>query len=74
MDDDRLYAKYAAYHLDRQTGELGHELEGFYFVLRPDRDRAARVALAAYAAAVQDQKPQLSSDLWLLLEEYYREY
>lgn len=47
------------------------EVTGFVFVLRPDVDDAAKVALAAYAAAVADHKPGLARDLWLMMSEWY---
>lgn len=46
------------------------EVEGFVFVLRPEVDPAARVAIAAYAAAVAPIKPQLAEDLLALLPEW----
>lgn len=37
------------------------------FVLRYDRDRHARVALAAYAESVRAENPELSNDLRAVL-------
>lgn len=41
-----------------------------FFVLRIDNDPAARAATRAYAEAVKDVNPQLSSDIKTLLEMY----
>ena len=55
-DKDRsLYSKY------RVTKWDGTPLDGDCFVLRPDRDPAARAALAAYAATTENR--QLASDI-----------
>lgn len=40
------------------------------FVLVPDKDPAARVALAAYAEAVVGANPVLARDLWRWLEGF----
>lgn len=50
-----LYSKY------RVTKADGTPLDGDCFVLRPDRDPAARAALAAYAASTENR--QLASDI-----------
>jgi len=39
------------------------EVDGFFFVLKPDTDKHARVALAAYAESVADEFPGLAKDL-----------
>lgn len=50
MDADRgLYNKYWV------TEDGVTSVEGFVFVLRPDRDPAARIALAAYAKATPNE-------------------
>lgn len=43
------------------------EVEGFVFVLKPDTDPHAEVALAAYAMSVKEDKPQLARDLWSVI-------
>jgi hypothetical protein len=45
------------------SGMNGAEGSSFVFVLRPDHDYHARVALAAYAASVVAYNPQLADDL-----------
>lgn len=45
-----------------------NEVEEFTFVLKPDTDQHARVALAAYAESVRPFKPQLAKDLTEALE------
>lgn len=45
-----------------------HAIDTFVFVLRPDRDYHARVALFAYAASVDGHNPQLASDLFEALQ------
>lgn len=53
------------------AGEIWHplqEVEGFYFVLRPESDEHARVALAAYAQSCQKDYPRLSEDLYDVLD------
>ena len=44
------------------------EVDSFTFVLKPDTDHHARVALAAYAASVRPFKPRLAEDLLGVLE------
>ncbi|MGN7760476.1 hypothetical protein [Paenibacillus sp. 22594] len=55
--DKGLYNKYRITH--RETGS---EVEGACFVLRPERDPAARVALLRYAEATNNM--ELSADIW----------
>ncbi len=53
-------------------GEVWFEMEqpgGFLFVLKPDSDQHARVALAAYAESVRPSDPSLASDLEMVLGE-----
>lgn len=45
------------------------EVQSFLFVLKPDSDPHARVALAAYAESVHNEKPHLAADLWATLNE-----
>lgn len=46
------------------------EVTTFVFVLKPDTDHHARVALAAYAASCHQDRPQLSDDLMRLLSGF----
>lgn len=50
------------------TGRMT-EVESFVFVLKPNHDHHARVALAAYAASCARDKPQLAKDLKDLLDQ-----
>ena len=45
------------------------EVDAFTFVLKPNNDHHARVAIAAYAASCTIEKPQLSKDLYDLLSQ-----
>ena len=55
------------YHkFDVRDAKTGNPVEGFTFVLRPETDRAARVALAAYATSTTNQS--LATDLEMVLE------
>ena len=57
-----MYPKFTV--IKNATGEMAYGC----FVLRPDRDPASRVALAAYADEVRAEYPLLARDLdgWLL--------
>lgn len=55
-----LYNKYKI--INRETGK---EVEGQYFVLKPEKDPAARAALEAYASATNNE--QLEQDIYALL-------
>lgn len=57
-----LYAKYNVTKADD-----GSVVDGC-FVLRPDRDPHARVALQAYAESCQEENPALAADIfrWLI--------
>jgi hypothetical protein len=46
------------------------EVTDFVFVLRPEVDEAAQVALGAYALAVRKTKPELAQDLLSVIEGY----
>lgn len=46
-------------------------VEDFVFVLKPLKDKAARVAMAAYAEAIYEEKPQLAKDLWEVLGDFH---
>lgn len=43
------------------------EVEDFVFVLKPDTDPHALVALSAYAMSVKKDKPHLAADLWSVI-------
>lgn len=47
------------------------EVPDFIFALKPDTDPHARVALAAYAASVSQEKPRLAKDLFQVLRDQY---
>lgn len=65
----RMIATYPA-PLSRSGYELAEEVQGFLFVLKPDSDHHARVALSAYAASVAPFKPGLAKDLRDVLSEW----
>lgn len=46
------------------------EVKSFVFVLKPDTDPHARVAISAYAWSIKDEKPHLFEDLMLVLGEW----
>lgn len=46
-----------------QTWEDLEEVEGTFFVLRPEGDEYARIALAAYAYSCRKEFPHLAADL-----------
>jgi hypothetical protein len=50
-----------------ETEQLEEVTESFVFVLKPDSDHHARVALAAYAESVSLTKPRLGNDLRMVL-------
>lgn len=45
------------------------EVEGHFFVLRPDSDHHARVAMAAYAFSCRQEFPHLANDLMTILTD-----
>ncbi|KKM76511.1 hypothetical protein LCGC14_1379270, partial [marine sediment metagenome] len=49
--------------------KLAKEVSSFIFVLKPDTDHHARVALAAYAKSVAIEKPRLHNDLMEILTD-----
>ncbi len=49
---------------------LAEEVPSFVFVLKPDSDHHARVALAAYAKSVALDKPRLHDDLMEILSDF----
>jgi len=46
------------------------EVEDFVFVLKPLKDRAARLAMAVYAEAVRHEKPRLAAELNEILDDF----
>lgn len=46
------------------------EVEWWYFVLKPDTDPHARVALAAYAESIRPHRPNLAIELDQVLSDY----
>ena len=71
-DDPQIRASYLADVTvgPEGQGEVWLEMEqprGFLFVLKPDTDQHARVALAAYAESVRPSDPRLASDLEVVL-------
>lgn len=53
------------YHVERiRDGGVREPVQDFCFVLRPERDAHARLALATYAAACQGDNPDLAADLY----------
>lgn len=61
------------YELGGKEDPIGYaeEVTDFIFPLKPDTDHHARVALAAYAASVAEEKPRLSKDLFEVLRDLY---
>lgn len=47
------------------------QVEDFVFVLKPLHDPAARVAMAAYAESIYEEKPQLAKDMWEVLGDFH---
>lgn len=48
--------------------EILNEVEGLFFVLRPEQDHYARQAIAAYAYACRRTHPHLAADLIAMIE------
>ena len=44
------------------------EVDGLFFVLRPENDEFARVAMAAYAYACRREFPHLAADIIMMIE------
>lgn len=72
----------AYYRRDRELENLGEnpdpigyakEVTDFIFPLKPDTDHHARVALAAYAISVSEEKPHLARDLFDVLRDMMEE-
>lgn len=60
MNDQRLYNKYQI--INRETGT---EADGQYFVLKPEKDSAARAALLAYASITNNEELAMDITKWL---------
>lgn len=45
-------------------------VDDFVFVLKPIKDKHARIAMAAYAESVKEEKPQLAKDLYEILGDF----
>lgn len=82
--DQGMYPKYVVFkypHWDAEVIEArastGYDgtvewlelVDDFFFVLKPISDKHARVALAAYAESVKDEKPQLAADIMEVLSD-----
>lgn len=52
------------------TTEVLEPVDDFCFVLKPLHDKHARIAMAAYAESVKEEKPQLAADLYEILGDY----
>ena len=57
-----LYSKYIVLRKD------GKRADGIFFVLKPEADVHARVALRAYAEACIESDPALADDIFALLD------
>lgn len=58
-----FYSKYIVLRKD------GKAADGIFFVLKPDTDIAARVAMRAYADMCMEDSPELAYDLITWLQE-----
>lgn len=71
--DDGLVDKYRVFRIMEEPTHDSQgameAVESFVFVLKPNHDHHARVALSAYAASCAIDKPQLSKDLYDLLSQ-----
>lgn len=63
------------YELGGREDPIGYaeEVTDFIFPLKPDTDHHARVALAAYAVSVSEEKPHLARDLFDVLRDMMEE-
>lgn len=52
-----------------EVWDEAEELDKFFFVLRPETDHHARVALAAYVQSCREEFPNLSADLDSVLQD-----
>lgn len=84
--DQGIYPKYVVFkhpkvEVDRFGGAYREAVTGdvypmeqikdFVFVLKPLKDKAARVAMASYAEEIFDEKPQLARDIWEILGDFH---
>lgn len=71
VDISRAYASYAgqSYIGGGEISGTMREVESFVFVLKPNHDHHARVAIAAYAASCSVEKPVLSQQLLQMVED-----
>ena len=82
--DEGIYPKYVVFkhpdfvpeqviaHAYEQAMGIGMNLpivEEFVFVLKPGTDRHARVAIAAYAQSVMEEKPLLGEELMQIVAD-----
>ena len=71
--DDGLVDKYRVFRIAEEPSHDSpgamEAVDAFTFVLKPNNDHHARVAIAAYAASCAIEKPQLSKDLYDLLSQ-----
>lgn len=67
--DDHPVPMDCEYHDADNKIRYMEEVKEFVFVLKPDSDPHARVALAAYGQSVRSEKPQLYDDLWEILRD-----
>lgn len=63
------------YELGAKEDPIGYakEVTDFIFPLKPDTDHHARVALAAYATSVSEERPELAKDLFDVLRDMLEE-
>lgn len=71
MNDGLVEDKYRVYKITAidDNFEQVDPVDAFTFVLKPNNDHHARVAIAAYAASCAIDKPLLSADLYDLLSQ-----
>lgn len=67
LEGDHPVGVDAVYRNEKGIEDFMEEVKEFVFVLKPDSDPHAKVALAAYAQSVSREKPLLSLDLWEVL-------
>ncbi len=66
---DQERGLYGKYRVERIGGTPGKHDECWYYVLDWMHDKYARPALEAYAKACADEYPDLSRDLFTLIDE-----
>lgn len=84
-NDQGIYPKYVVFKHPKEetTGYQGVYMsragipkhmdlvDDFCFVLKPIKDKHARIAMAAYAESIKDEKPQLARDIYEVLGDYW---